>query len=431
MTGATTVTTSETGSGTHTGACAEFASSRRAFLRGLGAAAGAGMMTTMAGGVFRQVAFGATGNGNVLVVLSLRGGADGLSLVVPHGDRDYYTARPRIGVPSAALICKDAKFGLHPALAPLAPMWHGGRLAAVHAVGLPAPNRSHFAALEAVEDADPGSDTRRGWLNRLVGLDADVSTMEAAHIGSPIVPASLYGSAPALAVRKLDDVWLAGAQVGDGPARRRSSLNAVWNGVDTRLARGARSAISTVDAFAPVRNEPSGARNGAVYPQGPFGEALADTARLIRAGVGTQMVTVDCGEWDMHTALGTLEWGSMLTRVAELARGMAAFFTDLGTLGSRVTVVTISEFGRRVAENANFGLDHGYANVMLLAGAGVRGGQVYGQWPGLSRADLVDGDLAVTRDYRSVLSEVLRSRFNANISKVFPGFQPEPIGAMR
>ncbi len=431
MTGATTVTTNGTGSGTSTGACAEFAASRRAFLRGLGAAAGAGMMTTMAGGVFRQVAFGATGGGNVLVVLSLRGGADGLSLVVPHGDPNYYTARPRIGVPTSALMCKDEFFGLHPALEPLVPMWRDGRLAAVHAVGLPAPNRSHFAALEAVEDADPGSDTRRGWLNRLVGLDADVSTMEAAHIGSPIMPAALYGPAPALSVRKLDDVWLAGIQGGDGPARRRSSLDAVWNGVGGALARGARSAISTVDAFAPVRSEPSGARNGAEYPQGPFGEALADTARLIRAGVGTQMVTLDCGEWDMHTGLGTLDWGSMLARVSELASGVAAFFTDLGTLSSRVTLVTISEFGRRVAENANFGLDHGYANVMLLAGAGVRGGQVYGQWPGLREADLVDGDLAVTRDYRSVLAEVLDSRFSANISKVFPGFQPEPIGAMR
>lgn len=414
-----------------TGACAEFSASRRTFLRGLAATAGAGMMTTMTGGVFRQVAFGATGTGNVLVVLSLRGGADGLSLVVPYGDPGYYKARPRIGVPAGSLICKDGFFGLHPALAPLAPMWHGGKLAAVHAVGLPVPNRSHFAALEAVEDADPGSSARRGWLNRLVGLDADVSPMEAAHIGSPVVPASLYGPAPVLAVNKLEDVELAGIKTGEGPRRRRASLHAVWDKAAGPLGQAARSAMTTVDGFAPVAGESTASRNGAVYPAGGLGDALKDTARLIRAGVGTQMVTVDCGEWDMHTQLGTLDWGLMLGRAAELARGISAFYTDLGAVGSRVTLVTISEFGRRVAENANYGLDHGYGNVMLLAGAGVRGGKSYARWPGLSQSALVDGDLAVTRDYRSVLTEVLRSRFNANISKVFPGFQPEPIGAMR
>jgi uncharacterized protein (DUF1501 family) len=167
-----------------------------------------------------------------------------------------------------------------------------------------------------------------------------------------------------------------------------------------------------------------------VYPQGDLGTALADTARLIRANVGAQVITVDYGNWDMHAGLGTLDWGAMIRMVDELARALLAFFTDLGTAESRVTVVTLTEFGRRVAENASAGLDHGYGQAMLLAGAGVRGGQVYGQWPGLGSANLVDGDLKVTRDYRSVLTEVLRSRFGADTSQIFPTLRPEPIGVM-
>jgi uncharacterized protein (DUF1501 family) len=152
---------------------------------------------------------------------------------------------------------------------------------------------------------------------------------------------------------------------------------------------------------------------------------------MIRADVGAEVITVDHGTWDMHAGVGTLEHGSMRVMVSEFARAVAAFFTDLGDLGTNVTLVTVSEFGRRVAENASHGLDHGYGNVMLVAGAGVRGGRYYGQWPGLGEKSLIDGDLAVTRDYRSVFGEILRARFDADLSKVFPGFQPEKIGVMQ
>jgi uncharacterized protein (DUF1501 family) len=412
--------------------CPEFSATRRSFLKGLTLAAGAGVVTSISGQAFRQVAFSAVGSAsNVLVVLSLRGGADGLSLVVPHGDSRYALLRPKLAIPPGALLVKDAMFGLHPQFKPLEPMWKAGTMAAVHAVGLPTPNRSHFAAMEQVEDADPGSPERRGWLNRLIGLDTERSALEAVHVGSPMVPGSLYGPEPVLALGRLKHMAVAGRNDPLGRARREASLHAAWDTAGGVLGQGARSALATARTFTSINNDPGAPANGAVYPSGDLGTSLAESARLIRADVGAEVITVDSGNWDMHAGLGTPDAGQMYKMVKDLASSMAAFFTDLGTLGSRVTVVTVTEFGRRIAENASEGLDHGYGNVMLLAGAGVNGGRVHGRWPGLSQSALVDGDLQVTRDYRSVLTEVLRTRLNVDTSKVFPGFAPETIGAMR
>ena len=411
--------------------CCDFDRSRRNFLRNLGLLAGVGVITSTTGASFMQAAFASTGAAsNVLLVLSLRGGADGLSLVVPHGDIAYAAARPKLAVPSSTLLARDAMFGLHPKFAPLMPMWTAGSFAAVNAVGLAAPNRSHFAAMEAIEDADAGSVERRGWLNRLVGLDLDESPVEGAQIGSAIVPTSLYGASPVLAMADIDDMSLPGRDSPTGYARRVASLTEAWAEDSTSLGRGARAALDMSDVFADVAGQPSEPLNGAVYPGGDLGKSLGDAARLVRADIGAEVITVDAGAWDMHVGVGGVDAGLLTTAVEELALALNAFFTDLGSLGSRVTVVTISEFGRRVAENANNGLDHGWGNVMLLLGAGVRGGRYHGTWPGLGDGKLVDGDLAVTNDYRSVLAEVVSSRFGADVSKVFPGFRPTPIGAM-
>ena len=411
--------------------CCDFDRSRRNFLRNLGLLAGVGVITSTTGASFMQAAFASTGAAsNVLLVLSLRGGADGLSLVVPHGDIAYAAARPKLAVPSSTLLARDAMFGLHPKFAPLMPMWSAGSFAAVNAVGLAAPNRSHFAAMEAIEDADAGSVERRGWLNRLVGLDLDESPVEGAQIGSAIVPTSLYGASPVLAMADIDDMSLPGRDSPTGYARRVASLTEAWAEDSTSLGRGARAALDMSDVFADVAGQPSEPLNGAVYPGGDLGKSLGDAARLVRADIGAEVITVDAGAWDMHVGVGGVDAGLLTTAVEELALALNAFFTDLGSLGSRVTVVTISEFGRRVAENANNGLDHGWGNVMLLLGAGVRGGRYHGTWPGLGDGKLVDGDLAVTNDYRSVLAEVVSSRFGADVSKVFPGFRPTPIGAM-
>lgn len=410
--------------------CSEFTASRRSFLKGLTAAAGAGVLTTMPGGAFSQIALGGTATGNVVVILSLRGGADGLSLAVPYGDPAYAAARPHLAIPTNALLAKDGFFGLHPCFAPLMPMWNQGKMAAIHAVGLPQPTRSHFDAMEKLEDADPGTSARVGWINRLVGLETTPDPNHAMQMGNITVPTSLYGPNETMAARSIDLMTVPGRSDPVGATQRRNSLERIWNRNTTVLGRGAHAALTAVDEFAPYVGTGTSPQNGAIYPGGDLGVALREAARLIRTSVPVKMITIDAGSWDMHVDVGTATDGDLFRAVTELAKGVAAFFTDLGVDGDRVTVATISEFGRRVEENSSFGLDHGYGNAMFLLGAGVRGGRYFGQWPGLAAGQRVQGDLAVTRDYRSVLTEVLRSRFSANTSVVFPNFLPETIGAM-
>jgi len=411
--------------------CPEYGTSRRAFLTRAMAAGGATVATTMFGDTFRQTAYAAT-NGNVLVVLSLRGGCDGLSLVVPHGDPAYAAARPNIAVPTAPLLAKDEMFGLHPALKPLESMWTDKKLTAIHATGLKQPNRSHFSAIEEIEDADAGSSTRTGWINRLIGLDTLNAPIEAVTVGSGVQPASMYGPQPTLSALRADDIELSGANDPDGVVGRRRALNQVWGEAGGTLAVGARSTLTTTATVGPRLQRAYAPANGARYPQSELGRAMSDTARLIKAQVGVEVVTLDYGSWDMHSNLGDLDsqTSTFNGMAGQMALALKAFFTDLGAEGNRVTLVTLTEFGRRLAENGARGLDHGWANATLLMGAGVNGGKYYGTWPGLDPNSIVDGDLAVTTDYRSVLSEILVKRFNVSTSKVFPSFTPETIGAV-
>lgn len=423
--------------GTTPTCCEEYAQTRGASRRGVLAGAvalGAGGLLAGPGAVFGSTVVSAAAapvqarvdaSGRVMVVLSLRGAVDGMSLVVPHGDPVYASSRPTIGIPRERLLVPDAQFGLHPELAPLLPMWQAGRMAAVHATGLVRPNRSHFAAMEEVEDADPGSRARVGWLNRLVGPSS--SPLRAVQVGDTVPPTSLAGPRATLAFRDVDSVQLAGVDPKDPRARRQASVHTLWSGAGGPMARAAATAMRTVHDFAPVRATGRTPANGAAYPSGDLGRALAATARTLRGNVGVQVVTVDHGDWDHHSGLGTLAWGEMQRMTRELAQALAAFFTDLGPLADTVTVVTISEFGRRTEENASAGLDHGHGNVMLLLGAGVRGGH-HGRWPGLTRG--TDADLSVTTDYRSVLSEVVTHRLGASSAQVFPGFSPSTVGAV-
>lgn len=364
----------------------------------------------------------ATPGGSVLVLLSLRGAADGLSLVVPHADPVYYAARPRLAIAKEALVAVDPMFGLHPALSPLLPMWEAGTLAAVHATGMPTPNRSHFAAMEAVEDAAPGSSERNGWLNRLLGNLPGTSPLQGTAMGNQ-VPTSLFGAEPAFVVSQVDRAKIAGAE-DDG--RRMAALKHAWTG-RSPMSRAVREAIAGAEAFGAARDLAAGTPTPA-FPGSSLGKALSDVSRIVRSGVGAEVITVDQGDWDMHTDAGTLEWGEMKRNAGDLATSVAAFFADLGPAADRVTLVTLSEFGRRVKENDDYGTDHGFGNVMLVAGAGVRGGRYYGTWPGLQ--DTLDGDLLVTTDYRSVLSEVVTRRFGVSVAQVFPGFAPQAVGVM-
>ncbi|HTW17538.1 MAG TPA: DUF1501 domain-containing protein [Nocardioides sp.] len=394
----------------------------------LGAAALAGMSTMFGSTVVTMTsapaaAAPATGR-PVVVVISLRGAADGLSLVVPHGDPAYYAARPGIAVPRESLLARDGFFGLHPALAPLLPLWSSGRLAAVHATGLPVANRSHFSAMEELEDADPGSAARVGWLNRMVGADTGTGALQAVAVGSSL-PTALLGPETVMSFRTLDAAVVAGDDKWDTHGTRLKSLRTLWGAGGRELGGGMRTALGAVVDLDAAKAQ---ADRAASYPSSDLGKGLASVARTLRADLGVTAVTIDTQSWDMHVGMGTATSGWMVRNTTELANAVAAFFADLGPVGDRVTLVTVSEFGRRVQENANQGLDHGWGNVMLVAGAGVKGGRYYGTWPGLQNT--LDADLAVTTDYRSVLAEVVAARTSASTAAVFPGFQRERVGVM-
>jgi uncharacterized protein (DUF1501 family) len=407
--------------------CPEYAAmSRRGLLKG---ALAVGASTTAFGSaVVTASAAAATPAPAVLVVVSLRGACDGLSLVVPHADPAYYAARPNVAIASDVLLAKDGMFGLHPAFEPLLPFWTAGKVAAVHATGLPAPNRSHFAAMEEVEDANPGSSVRSGWLNRLVGTDADANPLQGLSLGTSVAPASLYGPQPVMSADSIGALGVAGDDAGESGQARMRSLHTLWDGDRSRLGRSMRSTFDALASFDVVKDSSDQPENGAVYPGNDLGQALREVARVIKTDVGVAVLTVDQGDWDHHTDMGNVGGGLLVQNATGLADSLTAFLTDLGTWADKVTVVTISEFGRRVQENASGGTDHGYGNVMFLAGAGVKGGTYYGKWPGL--ANTLDGDLLVTTDYRSVLSEVVVSRFGASPAAVFPGFVRGTVGVM-
>jgi uncharacterized protein (DUF1501 family) len=406
---------------------------RRTVLRGALAAGALGVVEATVGSTASaRFAFAGAGySGDVLVVLSLRGGLDGLSVVVPKGDPDYYALRPTIGVPAGALLPVDAMWGLHPKLAPLWPLWRAGKVGAVHAVGQADPTRSHFEAMAEMERAAPGTSMRSGWLDRTLGLRPQSSAFQGIQLGSTEVPPALYGPTPELALRAVDDLELSG-DADDFQVSMRATLQALHTGVPAALgapAAAALGALRTRDALAAADSGPSG---GAVYPTTDLGRALRDVVRLVKAGVGLQVATVDFGDWDMHADLGTLAGGRMVEQLDELAKALAAFATDLGPLLAGVTLVTLSEFGRRVEENGSAGVDHGHGNAVLLMGGGVVGGRVHGRWPGLGAADLVDGDLAGVVDYRLVLGEVLQKRCGlGSLAPVFPGLRGTPLGVVR
>ncbi|MDX6297145.1 MAG: hypothetical protein QOI51_1002 [Nocardioidaceae bacterium] len=405
--------------------------SRRTFLKGAGVLAGGGVLATMHGTAFGQTAFAASGKAeSVLVVVNLRGGADGMSLVVPYGDDGYARARPTIAVAPRQLLQTDGMFGLHPGLGALEPLWKTGRMAAVQAVGLPAPNRSHLSATEEVAEADPGSTRRAGWLNRMVGMTEPAYLFGAVQVGWAVPGNEIHGRQPALAAMDIENIRITGPA--GAISQRKAALDVTWGHAPGPLGRAARDGMQAAARWRPVVQTPRRPEHGARYPKSDLGRAMAQSARLVKADVGAEVISVDHSSWDMHTDVGTLDDGEMRVMADDLARSLAAFFTDLGSLGSLVTLVTISEFGRRVAENGDAGLDHGYGNAMLVMGGGVRGGRVYGSWPGLDPWHLVDGDLAVTTDYRSVLWEVVEARFGSvSLARLFPGFRPQRLGMMR
>lgn len=371
--------------------------------------------------------------GDTLVVLSLRGGFDGLSAVVPAFDPGYAAARPTIGVPAGALLRLDGRFGLHPAMAPLLPLWAAGQLALVHAVGQSDPTRSHFAAMEELERAAPGTALRTGWLDRAIGLTGPGTPFASTQVGQAMAAPAFRGPNPELTVAGLDGFALSASYNADEGVRWATALTALQADAAATSAAPARTALAALGTAGTVRATPYVPAGGAQYPAGELGSALRDVARLVKAGVGLRIAAVDCGDWDMHAGIGRHDDpnGWLRRKLDELAKALEAFATDLGPAFGGVTVVTLSEFGRRVPENGSGGVDHGHGNAVMLLGGGVNGGTVYGRWPGLGSADLVDGDLAGTTDYRTVLAEVLERRCGLASNPVFPGLPTGRLGALR
>lgn len=402
--------------------------SRRSVLKGL--LAGAATVPAL-GIVNANVAYASpsdtTWSGDTLVVLSLRGGFDGLSAIVPLPNElyaDYDALRPGIGIPQNALVGLDATFGMHPAMTPLKSLYDSGNFGAVVATGLPQPNRSHFEAMDEMEKAVPGSAPRTGWLGRVMGQHAGALTpLSAVQVGSTTMPMSFLGSHPAVGIDTLDSFELDGVSTTFTADRWKTALIALHSAAPAPVKGAASSTLGALDAVATAAAIPSAAS----YENNGTARALQDAARLIKSGIGVKLITLDVGDWDMHADLGRVDGGWMYGNLRELSRALAAFAADLGPLLGNVTLVTLSEFGRRAGENDSGGVDHGWGNVMMVLGGHVAG--IKGTWPGLAPANLTQGDLRATTDYRAVFAEVLATRCQAapeDITAVFPNYTGGP-----
>ncbi len=379
-----------------------------------------------------------TARGDVLVAIFLRGGIDGLSVVVPFGEgANYYDSRPSIAVPepgsgSNAAIDLDGYFGLHPRLAPLEDIYRSGELLVVQATGSTDPSRSHFDAMQFMEYGTPGDKTTgTGWIGRHLQTTAwqNESPFRAVGMGA-MVPSSLRGAIPALSLRSIADFHLRGRE--DELVQAQQMLSRLYS-IDAptgALDSQARLVFETVDLLQAINAGGYTPSNGAVYPADDegFGLGLQQIAQLIKANIGLEVACVDVGGWDTHENQGTTD-GYFNELLSKLGAGLAAFRADMGDHMRDVTVVTMSEFGRRVEENASAGTDHGHGNFMFVMGGGARGGQVFTQGFSLARETLNDGDLEITTDYRDVLAEVVGQRLlNPALDQVFPTHTITPLG---
>lgn len=406
--------------------------SRRHLLRALGFS-GAGFVLAPR---FLGRALAASPRGSarrVLVTVFLRGGVDGLSLVPPVEDAAYHRARPTLALKSpgrgaAAALKLDDRFGMHPGLQPLLPLWSEGRLAVLHGVGLPVPVRSHFDAQDFVESGTPGRKaTPDGWLNRALDDEEGSAVLRAVAL-QPTLPRALFGSSGALAMGRLEEFRLRGGRRGEEAASGFSALYA--DAVDEALRTTGQGAFEALSRLDEDRLSKLPTDSTVEYPRGPLGQRLRDIARLIRGDVGLEVAATEMGGWDTHAAQGAAT-GVFANRCRELAGALSAFAADLGPRLEQVTVVVLTEFGRTVRENGSRGTDHGVGSAMLVLGGGVRGGKVYGRFDSLAPEHLQDGrDVPSWTDVRAPLAEVLRAaRPGVELARVFPGFTPPaPLG---
>jgi uncharacterized protein (DUF1501 family) len=372
----------------------------------------------------------------ILVAIFQRGAADGLNVVVPHGEKAYYSLRPSIAIPRPtsdsarkddAAIDLDGFFGLHPALSPLKPLWDAKQLAIIDAVGSPDPTRSHFDAQDYMESGTPGlKATTDGWMNRaLPKVQGKASPVRAVALGATL-PRAMRGVQPAVSLQSIDAF-----QVRNQEASKMFE-QMYTQSKDPMMKATGRDTFEAVAMLQAIQRQSYTPSGGADYPRGAFGQSLRQIAQLIKSDVGVEMAFADIGGWDHHVNEVAQRPGEgiLANKLTELGRSLAAFYQDMGDRMQDVVVVTMSEFGRTARENGNRGTDHGHANYMFAMGGNVQGGKVHGKWPGLEREQLYEGrDLALTTDFRDVLGElVARHTGNPNVQGIFPGYQPKPVG---
>jgi uncharacterized protein (DUF1501 family) len=373
----------------------------------------------------------ARGRRKTLIAIFQRGAVDGLNMVVPHGEKNYYALRPNIaiaqpnkGAANESAIDLDGFFGLHPALSGFKPMWDAKRLAIVHAAGSPDNTRSHFDAQDYMEAGTPGvKSTPDGWLNRYLQarVDPKASPFRGVALAQNL-PRAMQGRAPALAISNLADFSI---RAGQSSQAVQGGFEDIYEGVAGDALRGTgRETFEAIDFLQRVNPAQYKPEHGAQYPRTQFGTALLQIAQLVKAGVGLEVAFTDVGGWDTHVNEGGAR-GQLALRLTEFGNGISALYTDLGAARmDNVVILTMSEFGRTVRENGNRGTDHGHANAMFVIGGATRGGRVYGDWPGLDAAKLYDGrDLALTTDFRDVFGEVAQQHLgSADLKKVFPHY---------
>ena len=375
----------------------------------------------------------ATGNSKKLVVLFQRGAADGLNIVVPYQEKNYYAMRPSIAIQQKDVLDLDGQFGLHPAMAAFKPLFAQGHLAIVHAAGSTDMTRSHFDAQDFMESGTPGvKSTQDGWLNRALlngpapdGPGGKPSAFRAVALGTQM-PRTLQGKLPAIAVSNLADFSVGGK--GPQASAISNAFQAMYDESSDAVLHGTGQetfeAVKMLKSADPAKYQPAA---GVTYPNTPFGNSLKQIAQLLKANLGVEAAFSDIGGWDTHQNQGAAT-GQLANRLTEFANGIAAFWKDMGAESEHITLVTMSEFGRTARQNGTGGTDHGHANAMFILGGTVKGGKVYGQWPGLDNGQLNEGrDLAVTTDFRRVLGEAAYKTLGArNLQTVFPGAQLNP-----
>ena len=415
------------------------AMTRRFFIKSSGIALASLGVATQSPSFLTRALGQTVGNRNgrrkVLIAIFQRGAADGLNVVVPYGEQTYYDLRPNISIPrpksgdTAAAIDLDGFFGLNPALAPFKPIYDSGQLAILHAAGSPDNTRSHFDAQDYMEAGTPGvKSTTDGWLNRYLQAKSDphASAFRAVAMGATL-PRTLQGRAPSLAINNLSDF---GIRAGGGPmaSEVQGGFEALYDQSVNDLLHGTGretfEAIKLLKRVNPGQYQPAAGVN---YPRGRFGDSLRQIAQLIKSDIGLEVAFTDIGGWDTHANEGTGQ-GQLANRLIEFSQGIAALYADLQDRAGDVVILTMTEFGRTARENGNRGTDHGHASCMFVLGGEIKGGKVYGKWPGLKSDQLYEGrDLMLTTDFRDVFAEIAARYMGAgNPNLIFPGYQINP-----